>query len=242
MRRESGFAAAAAMLLLIGIAVFWIDIFCFSFSFYQKEYEKLGTAKSIGMTEQSLTMATQALLDYLRDNRDDLSVTAEIQGEVREVFNAREKQHMVDVKQLYLTARAVGYGCLALGAGCLLLLFWKAGKSKYGKEEILQGYLKGNGIFFAILAVIGLFAAIDFDTFWTLFHKVLFTNDLWLLNPRTDILIMIVPEEFFFDLVMRIAEAAVSSIGLLLLGAWFWKKKLEKETDGKGYAEAGETQ
>lgn len=53
---------------------------------------------------------------------------------------------------------------------------------------------------------------------------------------------MIVPEEFFFDLVMRIAEAAVSSIGLLLLGAWFWKKKLKKEMDGKGYAEAGETQ
>ena len=147
MRRKSGFSATAAILLLIGIAVFWIDIFCFSFSFYQKEYEKLGNSKIHWYDKQSLTMATQALLDYLRDNRDDLSVTAEIQGEVREVFNAREKQHMVDVKQLYLTARAVGYGCLALGAGCLLLLFWKAGKRKYGKEEILQGYLKGNGIF-----------------------------------------------------------------------------------------------
>lgn len=241
MHKNSGFAVVAAILLLIGITVFWIDSFCFSSSFYQKEYEKLGTADSIGMTEQSLTTVTQALLDYLKDRRDDLSVTTEIQGELREVFNAREKQHMVDVKQLYLTVRTVGYGCLALGAGCLLFLFWKVGKNRLGQRKILLSYLKGNGIFFAALAAIGLFAAIDFDTFWTLFHKVLFTNDLWLLNPNTDILIMMVPEEFFFDLVMRIAGAAVGSIGILLLGAWLWKNKL-KETDGKRYAETGEAQ
>ena len=61
----------------------------------------------------------------------------------------------------------------------------------------------------AVTAVI-LLACIDFNSLFVLFHKVAFTNDLWLLNPQTDLLIRLMPIEFF------ISYAAIIGGGWLL--------------------------
>ena len=106
-------SAAAAVLLLIGIVVLWVDVHCFCRAFYKQEYQKLNTAQSIGMTEQGLEQTTEALLAYLRGEQEDLSLSIPINGQEREVFNAREKAHMADVKTLYIRARWVGYGSLS---------------------------------------------------------------------------------------------------------------------------------
>ena len=74
-------------------------------------------------------------------------------------------------------------------------------------QAALIGYIHANWGFLLLFGLLALFAALDFNTFWTNFHRVFFTNDLWLLDPRTDILIQMVPGQFFFDLVMRIAFA-----------------------------------
>jgi len=67
-----------------------------------------------------------------------------------------------------------------------------------------------------VIAALGLYAALDFNSFWTSFHLLFFSNNLWLLDPSTDILIMMVPGEFFFDLVIRIillfASAFIASV------------------------------
>ena len=39
-----------------------------------------------------------------------------------------------------------------------------------------------------------------------MFHHIFFNNDLWMLNPDTDLLINIVPEPFFMDTAARIAD------------------------------------
>ncbi|MBR6816688.1 MAG: TIGR01906 family membrane protein [Clostridia bacterium] len=228
MRAKRLAAQWAAILLLIGTLIFWVDALCFDAEFYTKEYTKLDTANSIRITEQGLSDATEALLDYLKDRRDDLTVYAEIDGSLREVFNEREKLHMIDVRRLYRNAKTVGYTSLVIGALTFAVLFWRSDRQE--QKAVVRGYLHGNMMFFLMLAVIGLFAALDFDTFWTAFHKIMFSNDLWLLDPRQDILIQMVPQQFFFDLVMRIAIAAAASIGALLIGAGIWNKKLERET------------
>ena len=94
-------SAAAAVLLLIGIVVLWVDVHCFCRAFYKQEYQKLNTAQSIGMTEQGLEQTTEALLAYLRGEQEDLSLSIPINGQEREVFNAREKAHMAVVLDDY---------------------------------------------------------------------------------------------------------------------------------------------
>lgn len=41
--------------------------------------------------------------------------------------------------------------------------------------------------------------AINFDKSFTLFHKLAFNNDYWLLDPTLDPIINIMPQEFFFN-------------------------------------------
>ena len=47
-------------------------------------------------------------------------------------------------------------------------------------------------------------AAVDFDSAFNFFHEMLFTNDLWLLDPRTDLLIRICPQSMFMNMGLRI--------------------------------------
>ena len=62
----------------------------------------------------------------------------------------------------------------------------------------------GLGIGLLIPILCGVLAVVDFNWFWTQFHHVFFTNDLWLLNPATSVLIQMVPEAFFSAIVTKI--------------------------------------
>ena len=42
------------------------------------------------------------------------------------------------------------------------------------------------------------------STTWCNFHKLFFNNDLWLLDYETDLMIRILPEEFFFVLFLNV--------------------------------------
>ncbi len=76
------------------------------------------------------------------------------------------------------------------------------------------------------IGCLGAWILIDFDGFWTYFHHVFFPgNDLWLLDLRSDILIMIVPPEFFNHLVVTIVITFVSLILLFGLFLYFMNKK-----------------
>lgn len=220
-------AAFAGLFIVVGLVLNWACILCFDSKFYADEYRKLNTAQEIGMSEEDLGRATETLLDYLTDKRKDLDVTAVIKGQEREVFNEREKAHMVDVKALY--QGAVLAGNLLLAAGVVFMVWMLLLKKR--RRAALGGYLVGNGVFFVLLAGIGLFAALDFNVFWTGFHQIFFTNDLWLLNPSTDILIMMVPGQFFFDLVMRIAIASLLTIGALFAAATLAVHRLKKREE-----------
>ena len=44
----------------------------------------------------------------------------------------------------------------------------------------------------------------DFHRYFMIFHEIFFKNDLWLLDPDTDLLIRMLPEGFFLDMAKRI--------------------------------------
>ena len=71
-------------------------------------------------------------------------------------------------------------------------------------KRLAKSMLWTFGIFILATAGAGLLFFSDFNKYFTLFHEVFFTNDLWLLDPRTDLLIRMLPEGFFFDMVARI--------------------------------------
>ncbi len=207
------FLVLGSIMLITAILIHSIEIFALNADFFESEYEMLGTADSIGISEAGLRTVTENLLDYTAGKRENLDMQAKINGQMREVFGQREKDHMVDVKELYLGARDVRNVCL-VGMALLFLIAFKL-RGKGALSKLCTSFLKVSGAFVVIVGALAIYAAIDFSGFWVSFHHLFFTNDLWQLDPRTDVLIMMVPQQFFSDLVASIIIRFVSIFAAL---------------------------
>ena len=192
----------AMTLLALSLLLTVIDYFCFDRSFYKNQYLKNNTTAYTNMNEEDLMKATDTLLDYLRDLRDDIKVEGIVNGAVREIYDERETLHMVDVKALYLNVIKVRNWITIIGIIALLvsLFLYKGNKYYFLRSCFNTGIL----ILFLIVIAILLYALADFNRFWINFHHVFFTNDLWLLDPNISIMINMFPEPFFREIVLRI--------------------------------------
>ncbi len=184
-------------------------------SFYPEQYVLNNTEQHTGMSVEDLTKASDVLLDYMFDKRDDTLVTALVNGVEREVYDERETMHMVDVKDLFLLAIRVLYilGAISIvGATAYLIVL----KSK-GIYSLARMYNLAAIIFVAISVLLGIFIVGNFNVFWTLFHQLVFTNDLWLLDPNVSIMINMFPSDFFFAMCVNILINFASWVVILLL-------------------------
>lgn len=169
--------------------------------YFEKEYAKYRVTDDVHMTMEDLLDVTDEMMAFLRGKRDDLHVMTRMGGETREFFNEREIAHMEDVKGLFLAALTLRRACLLFMA--LVVVLAAALKLDY-KKALPGAVLGGTGLFFALSAVIAGIISTDFTKYFILFHHMFFDNDLWILNPETDMLINIVPEGFFSDTVIHI--------------------------------------
>lgn len=216
MRRTLSYILGIVGTLVLIFCIFFtsIQIAAFDLQFYEQEYSKLDTASDIGIKNADLNKVTDHLLRYMRGAEDSLKIKAKIDGKSRDVFNKRERDHMVDVRNLFLfwrSFRNMGMVAVLLFIVLILLLV-----RRDPLEVLSKSYLIGASAAAFVFGAIGVWIATDFNSFWYSFHLLFFTNDLWQLDPRTDILIKMVPEQFFFDICVRIISMFVLTVGALL--------------------------
>lgn len=194
-------------------------------TFYTDQYKKNNTEQATGMSVRDLDKATALLLDYLNDKRDDLDMTADKFGVSEQVFDRREKTHMVDVKALYAGAGTAMVFFAAFAAATIFVLARKTPKKDL--PVLLKHGYKTAAVFTVVLAL-ALAAAftLGFDRFWTAFHHVFFTNDLWLLDPRTSTMINMFPLEFFLAMCTRILVVFLSLFALAGIFIELTEKKI----------------
>lgn len=199
---------------------------CFNRDFFDYEYEKNNVYEKIGIDEDNLSKATDVLLGYIENREDSIDVEVTVDGEKTMMFNEREAEHMVDVKNLYLTVKNTARVAAVVFIVCMLILF---NSTKVPFSFIIKASKKVYTAISCILACLLMFALSDFNTFWTCFHKLFFRNDLWLLNPRTDRMILMVPSGFFFDLIMMIVIIFVlANVVFILIANYKSRKELEQ--------------
>lgn len=200
---------------------------CFDENFYDKQHEKImlygkHVNEHIGISNDDLKQLTSFTLDYLNNPNATLDKVMNIKGIDREVFTNDEKLHMEDVRTLNLASVYLCVISFILCVSCIFIYI----KNKYSISNLFFAYKKTIIYLLMLLTIIGMWAILDFDSFWTLFHKIFFAgNDLWLLDLRKDILIMIVPPEFFNNLVLRIVLLFISSIILMYFILFMFSRK-----------------
>ena len=175
-----------------------IEIPTFNYSFYYHEYNKNDTFEIVGISQYDLEKVTYHLMDYMKDKTDTLEVYANINGVNREFFNALEKSHMVDVKNLF----QIGYGIRNIAVIVFFITFLCAFvyKRRPALIEYAKSFISIILVFIIACGTLVLTILSDFDKYFTIFHEIFFDNDLWILDPATDLLINIVPLPFFIDI------------------------------------------
>lgn len=193
--------------------------------YYEKEYTKYNVTEAVNMEMEDLLDVTKEMMSYLKGKRENLNVQTTVGGVEREFFNEREIAHMADVQGLFLAAITIRRICLAISILCILLLVVL--KSRV-KQVLPKSICIGTGMFFAIICILAGIISTDFSKYFVVFHEIFFTNDLWLLDPQTDLLINIVPEPFFVDTAARIGLTYGVSVLVLLLLCVFYIRKQKK--------------
>ena len=178
-----------------------------------------------------------AITDYLKDKRDDLNVTAG-DGSPREQFSEKELTHMRDVRGIVRGLGAFRFisGGLALA---LVGLYWAQARKKESREQmaraILSGMASGAYILLGVVLALALWGVFNFTGLFITFHKVFFRNDLWLLNPNRDLLIMLMPTRFFIwyarDIVFHCWPALAVMLAAMGAGATIKQERCRRERD-----------
>ncbi len=196
--------------LMITLLITSVEAVCYwNPGYFEKEYAKYNVLEDVRMEMDDLLEVTEEMMDYLRGDREDLHVPTIVNGEPREFFNEREIAHMVDVRELFLGGFAIRRICIGIMAASAALLFVLKAQVK---NVLPKAICHGAIIFFAVTAALaGLFAT-NFTKYFIIFHEIFFNNDLWILDPRTDLLINIVPEPFFVDTAANIALVFGASV------------------------------
>ena len=177
-----------------------LEIITFSDWVYEYNWTRNQISQNTGIKIDQLNQVSDQIKDYFRDDQVKLEVLLQQPGkEVLNLFNQKEIDHMVDVKNLIKTT------ILFERTGLILLIiffvFYLFREGYISFYENLKRIMLVSFLIWSILLFLIVFGMIvDFNYTFTLFHKIMFTNDLWILDPNSDFLIMIYPQRFFLEI------------------------------------------
>jgi integral membrane protein (TIGR01906 family) len=210
--------AAATALFLIAVPVFLVTtnvrVAFNSVGLYTYGFDKYRIAEVTGIPDPELRRVAEELVAYFNGDTEPLDISVSGQA----LYNQQEITHMGDVKGL---VRGVYWA--QRGAWAVLAAFAVGGLALRRRAFIpglLRGLRTGGALTLALLLVAGLAVAAAFRWLFYLFHVISFRNSLWQLDPRTDNLLRMFPEGFWFDATMMIAVATVAEALLLTGASW----------------------
>jgi len=202
-----------------------------SLSLYENGFRENNVSQVTGLSEVELNKAAIGLIDYFNSDEEYISVTVVKDGEPFDLFNQQEVVHLKDVKGLVRMVNRLWLGTLiyvATYAG--VCLFWQRRKHW---RRLAWGLVGGSGIALGMMLAMGIGSTVlDFGQVFTQFHFIAFTNELWMLDPTKDYLIMLFPEKFWYDAIMLFAQITVG-VALALGGAggaYLWRSRVRKKT------------
>jgi len=138
-------------------------------------------------------------------------------GQTVALFNAREVEHLRDVKNLLqLTFRVQEGAIVFIMAYVVMVFLWARERTlrRLAHEVLISGLAS-----IAVLGTLGLVVLTVFDAAFERFHLIAFDNDLWQLDPDTDRLIQMFPEGFWYDVTLWVAVATSVELIALAIGS-----------------------
>lgn len=169
---------------------------------------------------ESLKLIARELMQYISGSLTFLETKVTINGSLTEFYSLRSKIHMADVRNIIVTLKQCNFVAIFI---CIFSIF-KIFNSDDIINKLKKAYKRCMLIMLILLSLLLIYAAFNFDVFFIKFHELLFTNDLWLLDPDVDYIICLLPEKIFMVYGFRIIVAMFIAISLPLLCLYILSK------------------
>jgi integral membrane protein (TIGR01906 family) len=182
---------------------------------YEYGFDKYDVAAKTGLPREEISRAGRELRSYFKSDQDTVRILVDEGGREVSLFNERETAHLRDVKDLFqFTFGVQELGVVYVFTYVVGVFIWaREGSLRRLATQVLVGSLV------AIVAIVALtvVALLGFDRAFEEFHFIAFNNDLWRLDPRTDHLIQMFPQGFWFDASMFVGLLTLTEAALLAL-------------------------
>ena len=180
--------------------------------FFRGQYIKNGVVEATAIEIDDLMKITDEIQNFLLGDRQDFAIRGLIDGQEQVVFKEREIVHMKDVKKLF------NAGIISRNACGLLILIGGIYLYKKDKRKLYK-IMKYSAVTFTVGGILlAILISQDFNRYFIIFHKILFRNDYWILNPGESVLINMVDIHFFMNiaaLILAISVAVLLAIGMI---------------------------
>ena len=198
---------------------------------YERGFAKYSVSETTGLDEAELEKVARGLIYYFNSPDEYIEITVSRNGARVPLFSEREILHLRDVKALVemnrhlLTGTAVYAGLYAS-----FCLFWR--RSRY-RRKLARSVVIGSLITLGTIIALGAGSMLfDFNSLFTRFHLIAFTNELWMLDPGRDYLIMLFPEGFWYDTALMLGGISAAIAGVLCgAGVIYLKRSVKKEDE-----------
>lgn len=199
---------------LVGSTLRWVAT---DSAFIAQGFRENGVARTTRLDERQLNDIAQAFANYFQAPPGRLDIQVTVDSRPRPLLNEREIVHMEDVQALvrrFLDLQLLAAAVIAVRL--VVAAFVDRSPAPVGREA-----LWGAGVMVSVVVLVGVLAAIDFPGLWLRFHYIAFRNDLWLLDPTRDYLIMLFPEPFWYAATIRLAGATAAATLLVAVAGFF---------------------
>lgn len=183
------FAFLISLSIILFVLLYSIDFMAKDISYYNNFHNEYKIDKESGLSKEWIENASNSLVEFIKNGDKEV---------LKHHFNKKEISHMEDVYKLFKLDRIVYTSLFII---TLLVVIYKLFKNDflffmYIRKYILIAYI-------SVISFLGI-CSLFFSESFVYFHKLFFNNDLWLLDYETDLMIRILPEEFFFVLFLNV--------------------------------------
>lgn len=185
------------------------------------EQGRAGAEAWTGYSPAQLRQATDAILSDLVIGPRNFDVAVAGQP----VLNARERAHMTDVRRVFS-------GLAALAVASLILLV-VGHRIAHGSGPFWRALRGGAAVLALGVIVVGVIGTFAFDATFDVFHRLFFAGGSYTFDPRTDRLVQLFPDQFWFE-----SSLALGAL-ILLLCLVAWRVATERVAAGVSRRPAG---
>ena len=205
--------------VLLISAVVKIETQCLPF--YQYQYEKNHISEVTGFSNEELMYITRHLVQFFNNKVESAQLIVEKNGKPFYLFHDYEIVHLNDVKIIFhYTYQALA---IALFYFIAYLIFTMISRNKNRWYYFWKGLRNGNILTLVLLIVLGIAVFLGFNNIFIKFHYLVFgdpASSPWILDARTDYLIMMYPLNFWQDaVILGIVITIITALLLALISS-----------------------